>query len=89
LGFCDTPEIKTLYTEEYKAELLATKPDKIKNDDYVNNLYKQIYADPNPRKSLTMLHLSDIHLDIEYKVGSLGICDSYICCREEFGMPTE
>ena len=36
-----------------------------------------------------MLHLSDIHLDHKYRVGSLATCDSYLCCREEMGFPTD
>jgi len=36
-----------------------------------------------------MLHLSDIHLDTEYVEGTLWDCDSYLCCREEFGYPTD
>lgn len=52
-------------------------------------MYAQVYADPNPRKSLTFLHLSDIHLDLEYAVGTLAYCDGEVCCRENEGYPTD
>ena len=68
---------------------MSTKPEVLASNDYVNNLYKTIYADPNPRETLTLLHISDIHLDMLYKEGTNQYCDSYICCREEFGYPTD
>jgi hypothetical protein len=49
--------------EEFNTRVLAQKPEIIQNDDFVNSLYKDILADPNPRPTLTFLHLSDIHLD--------------------------
>jgi hypothetical protein len=52
--------------------VLADKPAEILRDDYIMQLYREIYSDPNPRKTLTFLHLSDIHLDTEYKIGTLN-----------------
>jgi len=69
--------------------VLSEKPEIIANDDYLAQMYEKIYSDPNPRKTLTFLHLSDIHLDLEYKEGTLAQCDSYVCCREEFGYPED
>lgn len=69
--------------------MLADKPAEILRDDYIMQLYRKIYSDPNPRKTLTFLHLSDIHLDTEYKIGTLNKCDSYLCCREEWGYPED
>jgi len=34
-------------------------------------------------QDLQVLHLTDIHYDPEYKVGSLADCDEPICCRDE------
>lgn len=34
-----------------------------------------------------MLHLSDIHVDFDYKPGSLATCPKYLCCRD--GQPGE
>lgn len=63
LGFCATPNVTTHTVEEFNTRVLSTKPEIIQNDDFVNSLYKDILADPNPRSTLTFLHLSDIHLD--------------------------
>jgi sphingomyelin phosphodiesterase len=48
-----------------------------------------IYSDPNPRKTYTILHLSDLHVDMQYKEGTLWDCDGYLCCREEWGYPED
>jgi hypothetical protein len=69
--------------------VLADKPEAIINDDYVSNLYAQIYSDPNPRATIRAVHISDPHIDLEYKVGTLAVCTGYLCCREEWGYPTD
>ena len=33
------------------------------------------------------MHLTDVHLDVEYKVGTITECGSALCCREETGYP--
>ena len=33
--------------------------------------------------------MSDPHIDFEYMVGSDKECNTYLCCREENGFPTE
>jgi len=57
----------------------------------VNNLYDSIYSDPErtSRTYLKMLHISDVHIDSLYKVGSNADCDGYLCCREENGEPSD
>ena len=89
LGFCSSPTVDTLEIEDFNARVLADKPAETLDNEYVNNLYKQIHADPNERKSLTFLHMSDVHLDTEYAVGSNNDCGSYLCCRAEYGFPED
>jgi sphingomyelin phosphodiesterase len=88
-GVCDHPKYVTNTVDEYQARVLAYKPAIIQNDDYVNNLYAKIYADPNPRPTLKMVHMSDPHYDDEYAVGTLNKCNSYMCCREYWGYPED
>ncbi|CAF0747954.1 unnamed protein product [Brachionus calyciflorus] len=39
---------------------------------------------PSPDSpSVRILHLTDIHLDLEYQPGSLANCDQPLCCRNE------
>ena len=67
---------------------MADKPDSIKDDNFVNNLYAEMKADTKPRETYRVVHLSDVHLDNDYVVGSNWLCESYLCCRAENGMPT-
>ena len=46
-------------------------------------------SDTNPRKTLKVVHMSDPHIDMEYKVGALWKCDGYLCCRDVNGYPSE
>lgn len=32
------------------------------------------------------VHISDVHLDLQYEVGTNAKCDSLLCCRAEFGI---
>jgi len=32
--------------------------------------------------------LTDAHIDLEYKAGTLANCGDYLCCREENGYPS-
>ena len=38
---------------------------------------------------MKVVHFSDVHLDFEYKEGTLANCGEILCCREEAGWPTE
>ena len=89
LEVCAIPSFETITVDQYATRVLAQKPELILNDDYVTNLYSQIYNDPNPRKTLRAVHISDPHIDLMYKVGSQANCDSFLCCREEWGYPTD
>ena len=88
-GVCDHPKYITETIEDYQARVLAYKPAIIQNDDYVNNLYAKIYADPNPRPTVKVVHMSDPHYDDEYAVGALNKCDSFMCCRDYWGYPDD
>ena len=52
-------------------------------------MYEKVYADPNPRPTIKLVHMSDPHIDDEYAVGTLNKCDSFMCCRENWGYPTD
>ncbi|CAI2362134.1 unnamed protein product [Moneuplotes crassus] len=85
VGVCKNPHFKTADPQDYIDRVLSDKPDFIKDNDYVNAQYRKIAADPNPRKTVKVLHLSDIHLDFEYKEGTNAHCDEPLCCRERYG----
>lgn len=47
LGFCNKPSIETLEVADFQARVLADKPTEIKDDDYINKMYRSIYEDPD------------------------------------------
>ena len=74
---------------DYSERVLEKKPAHLKNDDFVNKLYQKIGSDKKKRKTLKMVHISDVHIDSRYEAGTQKNCDSYVCCRPEFGRPEE
>merc|ERR1740130_1343098 len=67
LGYCANPKYKEIGVEDYTTRVLKDKPASIADDNFVNNLYTQIKADTKPRKTLKVVHMSDPHIDMEYK----------------------
>jgi sphingomyelin phosphodiesterase len=65
--------------------------DEIYQEINIINLVNDILKDkpkneeikPTKRDTLKMLHVSDIHTDLEYKEGSNASCGYPLCCREE------
>ena len=86
-GYCTSPIIEKLDLNQVVDNILATKPVTLKNDDYIQNLYDEIAASTSERPILRALHLSDIHIDMEYAEGSLANCKEYLCCRADVGYP--
>lgn len=42
---------------------------------------------PTYQDTFMMLHISDIHTDLEYVVGAKASCKQPVCCRKESGQP--
>lgn len=80
--------IKTV--QEEADRILSDKPDLIKNNDYIDNLYKEIAADKlagKDRETMTMYHFSDLHFDYQYTPGKTNTCNDIVCCRSTSGDP--
>jgi len=43
----------------------------------------------NPRKTISLIQFTDVHLDLDYKVGSSTKCNNMLCCRQEDGFPKD
>ena len=76
---------------KYADQILANKPNIVKNDDFIDNLYKEIAADPKKeeRPTLKFVHFTDIHMDLKYRAGASKKCSEVICCRATDGFPTD
>lgn len=82
LHLCSTPKIQELNADDYVKERLASKPDFLKSNSYVNDIYKKISQSTTQRPIKRSIHLADLHVDFEYSVGSPTTCDLPICCRD-------
>ena len=85
LGVCSQPVYEYIDLTKVVGEILATKPLNIRNDDFVNQMYAQIAADPNFRETYLAVHISDAHLDNLYTEGTVMNCPGYLCCHESDG----
>jgi len=65
--------------------VLSDKPAFIDNDDFVQKLYDQL----PPNKTFTAVHISDLHLDLNYQVGANSNCKFDTCCRANSGPVTD
>ena len=82
LNLCSKPVITEIDVKKVVDDILKDKPSHIQDDNFINNLYAQIAANQQDRTTLKAVHLSDTHMDFEYKVGSVANCKGIICCRD-------
>ena len=79
-----------LSTEEDVKRIMHDKPDYIRDNNYINNLYKQIRADQDAgrnRETLMLYHFSDFHFLLDYKAGSNNDWTGLVCWNEKAGKP--
>eukprot|EP00347_Sterkiella_histriomuscorum_P003902 403362501 len=92
---CDSNSTAQVYKEmkedEYITEILKDKPDFLKNDDFIDNLYKEIDEQSLTQQPETynILQFSDWHVDFRYKEGANKNCKEEICCQADHGFPTK
>lgn len=68
---CKNTHFVTLQADDYAKDLLKDKP--TNNSPTIDPL----------AKTWKVLHVTDIHVDLNYKVGSRGLCPTNLCCRDE------
>ena len=49
-------------------------------------MYNEINTDLTPRPTISAIQFTDLHLDLDYVVGSNYDCRNVLCCRAENGM---
>ena len=84
---CKKEHYRAQNLDAFVERVLSDKPDIIKNNDYVDNLYKKIAEDKQNgivRQNLTIYQLADLHIDLNYTVGAKKWnCGDVVCCRGE------
>ena len=91
LGVCSNMKVDAEDLHDEVDKILSTKPESLKNDDFIDQMYDQMAAEiangDTDREIIKAVHISDVHLDKEYSPGSQAKCDSFLCCRSKFGEP--
>ena len=82
LHLCPKPDIKELDIEAYVFKVLSEKPDIIKDNNFVDEIYEKIANDKSQRKTIKSIQLSDLHIDFKYQEGTPTKCNFPICCRD-------
>jgi len=62
--------------------MLSSKPEDIKSNDYVDQLYKKVADYEGEREIIRSIQISDLHIDFKYEVGQPTQCNFAICCRD-------
>ena len=75
-------------------KILVDKPAYLEDDDFIDKIYENVLAkdkqkDGEPRRTISAIQFTDIHLDLEYKVGSNILCNNWLCCRHADGYPDD
>jgi sphingomyelin phosphodiesterase len=83
MGYCKSPEITEIDLHQAVNKILADKPDHIKDDNFINNMY----SDMKTTDTLKAILLTDVHIDLDYKEGMNVDCGDVLCCRSENGPP--
>jgi sphingomyelin phosphodiesterase len=74
-------------------KICASKAKKLEADDFARELLKDKPTREADKVSTNLaitwkvLQIADFHTDLYYKEGSLGKCNSKLCCRPESGTP--
>ena len=81
--YCNFQNYKKLEPHTYSERVLATKPAFLANDDFIDNMYKEIAFDKNERETISIIQFTDLHIDLDYVEGTPMVCNDILCCRSD------
>jgi len=87
---CPQTKYKKIDVKEWYFYLLNSKPEQIRNNDFVNKLYEKEsknFRTPG-REPIKIAVISDLHIDFDYTPGMSNRCGKPLCCRSDSGLPT-
>lgn len=88
-GACERQWYYPEVADDAVSRIMASKPEYLQNDDFLEYMYQEITQDTNERPTLSFVHFTDLHLDLDYEVGSATKCHNVMCCRADDGYPTD
>lgn len=62
---CEHPKYVEIDLDEVVNQILSSKSESHKSNDFVDNLYLKLKNNP-PKKTLKFVHIADAHLDFKY-----------------------
>lgn len=81
---CNHNKYEILERDAYAEKVLADKPDIIKDNNFINNLYDEIQEDLDAgveRETILVYHFSDFHWNMDYTEGTSNDCGEIVCCK--------
>lgn len=81
VGICKPRHYEFLDPIDDAKRILADKPDFIKDNNYINNMYKEIAEDKRAgreRETMLLYHISDLHMNLDYKPGTSNVCNTIV-----------
>lgn len=90
LNLCDMDKWIRRDVKEEVFKLLTQKPEMVKDNNYVNNLYdehRHLFKSPG-RETIKIAMMSDLHIDYDYLEGASNDCGKPLCCRSDSGPGT-
>ena len=82
LPICNHDTYEVITREDYQKRVLADKPEFIQDNNYINNLYKEMGNNEENKEKIILYHLSDLHWDLNYTEGAGNTCGKIVCCRK-------
>lgn len=52
-------------------------------------MYQRMHSENKIRKEIKIVHISDLHIDFDYVIGSNAECGMAMCCRGDDGTPKD
>mmetsp|Transcript_29134 Transcript_29134/g.43898 ORF Transcript_29134/g.43898 Transcript_29134/m.43898 type:complete len:134 (+) Transcript_29134:293-694(+) len=82
LGVCPVTQQYTSF-RDFNQRMLDERPELIRNNTFVDDVYKKINASEKPRKTVRVIQIADPHADFLYKEGGVINCQEDLCCHAD------
>lgn len=89
---CNHNKYEILERDSYAEKVLEDKPDIIKDNNFINNLYDEIQEDLDAgveRETILVYHFSDFHWNMDYTEGANNDCGEIVCCKSDQAAKTD
>src|SRR5438105_10079706 len=75
LNACEAREFSEIDPNEFIRNVITDKPLHVKDDMFISKLHKEVATSNEERKTLKMVHFTDLHIVLKYKEGTNKFCN--------------